>query len=128
MRGDDWPDEWAAPPTTSDDTRRRVDGLLHALADRRRRDLVYHLDAVEVTDVETLASKVAAVREGTEIDEVPQDVREQVHVNLLHNHLPKLEDAGVIEFDSRSETIRCRNFPPTLERFVDVCRDVEVQE
>lgn len=128
MSGDDWPDEWAGPPTTSDDARRRVDDLLYALADKRRRDLVYHLDAVEITDLETLAARLAATRESVPVDAVPADVRERVQVDLRHNHLPKLENAGVIEFDARSEVVRCRNFPPTFERFVEACRDVEARK
>lgn len=30
----------------------------------------------------------------------------RVTIGLLHNHLPRLADAGVLEYDQRSETIR----------------------
>ena len=32
--------------------------------------------------------------------------RERVRIGLLHNHLPRLADAGVLEYDQRSETVR----------------------
>ena len=31
---------------------------------------------------------------------------ERITIGLLHNHLPRLADAGVLEYDQRSETIR----------------------
>lgn len=38
--------------------------------------------------------------------ERPAERRKQVTIGLLHNHLPKLADAGVLEYDQRSETVR----------------------
>jgi hypothetical protein len=32
--------------------------------------------------------------------------RKRITIGLLHNHLPRLADAGVLEYDQRSETIR----------------------
>ncbi|ODR80546.1 hypothetical protein BG842_03565 [Haladaptatus sp. W1] len=32
--------------------------------------------------------------------------REQVTIELLHSHLPRLADADVLEYDPRSETVR----------------------
>ncbi|GAA0238764.1 hypothetical protein ACFFQF_28680 [Haladaptatus pallidirubidus] len=32
--------------------------------------------------------------------------RKRVTIGLLHNHLPRLADAGVLEYDQRSETVR----------------------
>jgi len=32
--------------------------------------------------------------------------RERVTIGLFHNHLPRLADAGVLEYDQRSETVR----------------------
>ena len=31
---------------------------------------------------------------------------EQIMIGLLHNHLPRLANAGVLEYDQRSETVR----------------------
>ena len=32
--------------------------------------------------------------------------RERIRIGLFHNHLPRLADAGVLEYDQRSETVR----------------------
>ncbi|WP_227378392.1 DUF7344 domain-containing protein [Haladaptatus halobius] len=37
--------------------------------------------------------------------ELPAERRKQVTIGLLHNHLPRLADAGVLEYDQRSETV-----------------------
>ncbi|WP_224333636.1 DUF7344 domain-containing protein [Haloprofundus halobius] len=128
MTDDELPDDWAAPPTADEGTRRRLDALLSLLADRRRRDLLYHLETVELTDVGTLAPKVASVSEGASIDDISPDVLQQVQIDLVHVQLPKLADIGAIEYDRRSEMIRCRTLPPMLGQLVDCCRDIEAAE
>jgi hypothetical protein len=46
---------------------------------------------------------------------VEQDIggndRERVAVDLRHISLPKLEEVGLIEYDTRSETVRYRGHP-----------------
>lgn len=128
MSWDELPDDYGGTPTADPDTRRRIDDLLSLLADRRRRDLLYHLSETGVTDVETLASVVAAVEEGVPRDEVPTDVREHLEVTLTHTHLPKLSDVGAVEFDQRSGAVRYRELPPDLRSLVEPCYDIEVEE
>lgn len=125
---DDGPGDWHGPRPSDEETRRRLDDLLSLLSERRRRDLLSHLVAVGVTDVETLAPKVAAAQEAVSPDEIPPDVRKQVQTTLVHTHLPKLADAGAIEFDPRTGAIRCRDLPPMLQPLVDTCRDIEGEE
>lgn len=127
MNGDDWPNEWEGLRTTDEKTRHRLDELLSLLTEQRRRDVLYYLAATEVTDIESLAQNVAAMNEGVSVEEVSNEVQEQVQLKLVHTDLPKLANADVIEFDSRSEAIRCRNLPQVLECLVDKCHDIEVE-
>lgn len=128
MGGDDRPDEWQGPRSWDTETRRRLDELLSVLSERRRRDLLYHLVSTEVTDVKTLAQTLAALQECEPVDEVSPDVLEQVQMNLVHTDLPKLANAGAIEFDPRTEAVRSRELPPMIERLVENCRDIEDEE
>ena len=86
-----------------------LDVLLEVIADRRRRYALYYLTENPITDVETVLDYVAA----QEADEwAESDVREellQLKVAFHHTHLPKLEDAGVIEYDERTNAIRYEN-------------------
>jgi len=45
---------------------------------------------------------------------------------LRHSHLPKLEDAGLVEYDSRSETVRYWS-QPSLEELLEHVRHKEHQ-
>lgn len=128
MARDEWPDDKDGPWTADEDTRRRVDELLSLLADQRRRDLLYRIAATDVTDVETLAAQLAAVHEEVSLDEVSSETQNQVQVDLVHTHLPKLAAAGAIEYDPRSGVIRCRALPPKLRHLVDTCHAIEVVE
>lgn len=128
MSRDELPDDWAGPPVADEETRRRLDERLSVLVEQRRRDLLYHLEATEVTDVATLAATMAARHEQASPEGVPAEVRDQVQTNLVHTHLPKLAGAGAIEYDPRSEAIRYRDPPPQLQRLVDACRDIELED
>ncbi|WP_312908510.1 DUF7344 domain-containing protein [Natronosalvus caseinilyticus] len=116
------------PPFASDETRRQLDKLLAVLSNQRRRDLLYHLLAVEVTDVETLAIEMSAEIESVSTTEVSNDIREQVQINLVHTDLPKLVEIGAIEFDRRTGDIRSRNFSPLLDQIVEACQDIEIDD
>jgi hypothetical protein len=87
------------------------------LADRCRRDLLYHLAGVEVADVETLVDVVASGADDPD--------RDRMRMELEHNHLPRLADVGAIEYDRRTDVVRCRDLPSLLEPLVDTCREAE---
>lgn len=69
------------------------------LADPHRRAVLGRLDrTVEGLEVEVLAARVAA-----ELSDAPETVdaddRRRVLLALHHNHLPKLADHGLLEYD-----------------------------
>ena len=39
-------------------------------------------------------------------DRVEDLTQEEIHGNIYHVHLPCLDDTGVVEYDSRSDTVR----------------------
>ena len=65
------------------------------LRDARRRGVLYTLKRNGRTSVEELAERIAAWQSGEGDDTDPQSVE----VSLLHAHLPKLADAGAVEYD-----------------------------
>lgn len=50
-------------------------------------------------------------------DSTSTDRRERVRLDLHHNHLPRLADAGLIDYDARTGTVRSRE-APSLDRLV----------
>lgn len=85
-----------------------TDVLLEAMANRRARYVLSYLDSasVDVLDLEELADGVAEweVEAGVATD--LEDCRHRVAVDLHHNHLPKLADAAIVDYDPRSKMVR----------------------
>lgn len=93
--------------------------LFDALADERRRVV---LDCLAGADapmaVEDLARQVAARRRWGEEpagrSDPPADAVHRVHVSLHHAHLPKLDDAGLVEYDPDEQVVRAAADPSEL--------------
>ncbi|WP_255167416.1 DUF7344 domain-containing protein [Natrononativus amylolyticus] len=101
-----------------------LDVVFDTLADRRRRYALYYLHDVSdgVATIDDVSSYIVA-RENSEHD--PADHRRHVMTALRHVHVPKLEDLGVVEYDSRSETVRYWS-QPTLEEWLEHARHKEL--
>lgn len=86
----------------------------------RRRLALYHLLSNEYTDIESLSVQVAAWEEGESVTSVDESVRQRVKISLHHNHLPRLADDGILEYDTRNgDVVRADGFEdvrPTIER------------
>lgn len=109
-----------------------VDDALSLLADRRRRYALYHLrDRAATTDREAtvslqgLARRVAAVERGTDPEQVLEDEFERVYLGLQHNHVPRLEDAGVVEYDEDDRRVRFVGTGDALAECLGVVRRME---
>jgi len=75
----------------------KTDTYLQLVADRRRRHLLQTLREEDTASVDDLAGKLASDGGASP---------ERVAVDLHHNHLPKLADEEIVEYDSRSNTVR----------------------
>ncbi len=80
---------------------------------RRRRVLNYLTDTNGHTTLSDLAEYIAAQEHDTEIRLLDSQQRKRVYVALYQCHLPKLDDADVIEFDRSRGTIERR---PTADQ------------
>lgn len=74
------------------------------LTSERRRTLLEVLeDRSAPVGVEALAAAIGEAELGVEALE-PETV-ERIAITLHHNHLPKLDDAGVVEYDTTSNHV-----------------------
>ena len=78
------------------------------LASAYRRQVLRHLMAGE----DDVASVEELVHELIDNDEIPND-RGHIATKLHHVALPKLAEAGFIEYDVRTQTARACEYPPT---------------
>jgi len=92
-----------SPPNDPD-----ADELFELLSNARRRRVRSFLHEADdgAVALDELVDHV--VRQGTDGE---SGDREAAAVALHHVHLPKLADGGVIEYDSRTETVRYRGGP-----------------
>ncbi|WP_254768503.1 DUF7344 domain-containing protein [Salinilacihabitans rarus] len=101
-----------------------LDLVFDVLSDQRRRYALYYLyDAPDgVATVDEIADHVVALEAPPEHAE---DHRLHVLTSLQHVHLPKLEDAGIVEHDARSETVRYWR-QPSLEEWLEHAQHKEL--
>ncbi|WP_137283642.1 DUF7344 domain-containing protein [Halorussus salinisoli] len=98
-------------PSVSDEqitTQTDLDELFEVLADGHRRHVLGYLTGID-DEVAAFSELVEHVADN--LAEETTDDHERVAMNLHHNHIPKLEDANVVEYDLRSETVRYRGGP-----------------
>ncbi|RQG98850.1 DUF7344 domain-containing protein [Natrarchaeobius oligotrophus] len=104
-----------------------LDETLLLLSHHRRRDVLYYLSEHELAGVETLATEIVANERGCPPRDVTPADREPITIDLYQNHLPKLTDGRLVEFDRRSGAVRW-SFPSSnattlLEFFYDFEHD-----
>lgn len=79
------------------------DVVADALADPRRRVLLAYLDECEFpVPREELAEQIAAAEGGADVS---TERRREIEIGLHHAHLPRLDDAGIVEYDRRSDMV-----------------------
>ena len=132
--GDDTP-PWFDPDTSVGDS--STDVLVGVLADRRTRNVVSALESgsVNVIELDDLASKVVQVEQ--ELDDNRgsgnrgesandresvndcEEHRRRVEIDLHHRSLPKLDDAALLDYDPRSNTVRYWD-DPRVSSYLDL--------
>lgn len=80
-----------ATPTHTGHETEELDELFTVLADWRRRIVVDHLTREGAASVESLAEQLASTDDSLALFEAK--------IALLHDQLPRLEEAGVVAFD-----------------------------
>lgn len=82
------------------------DEIFDLLSARRRRILVLFLEGTdEEPSLMDLAGQIAAKEMETDPENVTRKQRKRVYVALYQTHIPKLEDAGVIEYDDANKVV-----------------------
>ncbi|UTF52298.1 DUF7344 domain-containing protein [Natronosalvus rutilus] len=94
-----------------------LDLVFELLASRRRRQALYYLS--EQSDGVASVDEIADyVHTNDDRSDCSADGRSEIAAGLRHVHLPKLEDAGVVDHDARSQTVRYWS-QPSLEEWLE---------
>ncbi|WP_299264175.1 DUF7344 domain-containing protein [Halorientalis sp.] len=89
-----------------------IDDVFELLSNDRRRRVCLYLQRTGV-EVATLQNLVDALATGAGDEE-----RERLAISLHHRHLPKLDQAGIVDYDPRSNTARYWG-QPTVEKWAE---------
>lgn len=107
---------------TDDGDRERLskDVIFELLKNRRRREVLqYLLEADETVTLGELAEQIAAWENDTEITALSSDQRKRVYVALYQTHLPKMDDAGIIDYDQDRGLITLSDNADLLMMYLD---------
>lgn len=86
-----------------------MDTAFMLLKNQRRREVLRYLARTEaVTTLDALARHIAARENGIDERALSSSQRKRVYIGLYQAHLPKLDDAGVIEFDKHRGRVELR--------------------
>jgi hypothetical protein len=106
-------------------TETSTDELLKALADARRRFVLYYLrrNGPQATVAE-LATHVAAWEADTTVADVSDDLVKNVRTSLHHVHLPKLDDTNVVEWTN--EHVRLDGGNETVSQCLEIVAEFDL--
>lgn len=102
-----------------------LDTIFEVLSSRRYRQILYHLVTMDGEVIER--AEVADVVEPNETDSAAAPSKEDVLRDLHHRVLPRLQDLGFIEYDTRHGTVRY-DAPPAVEEWVTIARYKEQRD
>ncbi len=82
------------------------DTIYEILSNSRRRYVIHYLQYTQQpVDLGTLAERVAAWDYDTDPQRVSSQQRKTIYTALQQRHLPRMDEAGLLSFDSRAGTV-----------------------
>lgn len=96
------------------------DVIFDLLKNRRRRQVLAYLrEADETVTLSDLAEEIAAWENDIEIRELNSAQRKCVYVGLYQTHLPKMDDAGVIDYNKDRGLITLSENATLLDEYLE---------
>jgi DNA-binding transcriptional ArsR family regulator len=96
------------------------DDVFSMLSNQRRRYVIAYLDRTEGAEVSLgdLAERIAAWENDVDVAELTYKQRKRVYTSLHQTHLPKLDEAGVVDYDRDRGTITAAERAPDLDAYL----------
>ena len=105
-----------------------TDEIFFLLKNRRRRAVIEHLlEAGGQAQFDDLVLAIAAREKEKNVEEITYKERKSVHTSLYQSHLPKLQDAGVVEYDRRSGSVILTDAIESIRPYLNVSETDDVE-
>jgi hypothetical protein len=103
-----------------------LDVVFDILKNSRRRLVLQHLvDGSGTTTLSELSQQIAAEENEKPVNALTSAERKRVYVGLYQGHLPRLDEANVVEFDDDRGTVTVGDNLEQVTRHLDGAIDVE---
>lgn len=113
--------------TSGDGVGTDVDVVFDILSNRRRRFVLHYLlQQDRVVELRELSSQVTAWENDIDVEDVTYTQRKRVYTALRQTHLPTMDDAGVVLFDSRAGSVEPTATAREFDIYVDVVPGNEI--
>lgn len=104
----------------SDETRLSDDDVFEVLYNPRRRGVIRYLrDGDGTATVSDLAEHIAAKENDITVQQLSSYERKRVYVGLYQNHLPMMDEIGVLDYDENRGTVQLRESAKRLGPFLE---------
>lgn len=95
--------------------------IFDLLSNQRRRHTMHYLrQEGRAVELRELSTQVSAWETGTEPEAITHDQRKRVYTALRQSHLPKMDDAGVVDYDASRGVIEPTDAMADVEVYLDV--------
>jgi hypothetical protein len=89
------------------------------LKNQRRREALAFLKANDgATTLSDMAEHIAAKENGISVEQLSSSQRKRVYIGLYQCHLPKMDSAGVVDFEKNRGTIEITPLAAELDTFL----------
>lgn len=100
------------------------DDVFELLSSPRRRYVLYLLRyADEPVELTELAEQVAAWENETDVEKITEQERKRVYVSLYQTHVPRLDEAGVVDYDKDSGIVGLQPNAEKMDTYLDSSDD-----
>lgn len=97
-----------------------TDDVFEVLYNRRRRDVIRYLRERDGSATASdLAEHIAAKENDIPVQQLSSSQRKRVYVGLYQNHLPMMDDIGVIDYEKNRGSVQLRECTTQLEPYLD---------
>jgi DNA-binding transcriptional ArsR family regulator len=103
----------------------RFDEILTALSNTQRRRILRYLQEVDSASRDEVVHHLIAWKRDSPPDDVSDEAVERLKIELHHNHLPRLEESRLVEYDRRTEELLVRDLPELAEQCLEHCETAD---